>query len=52
MFEGRGPGRDGRVDNAAQDGRPRMFGPASHTVVENVAKLPWRVSDIYGRSTV
>jgi len=39
------------IDDDAQAYLPHMFGPASYTVVENVAKLPYRVSDIYRRST-
>lgn len=39
------------IDDQAQDYLPHMFGPASYTVVENVAQLPYRVSDIYRRIT-
>jgi nitric oxide reductase activation protein len=28
-----------------------MFGPAGYTLVEQVAKLPYRVADIYRRMT-
>jgi len=40
------------IDDEAQDYLPHMFGPSSYTVVEDVAKLPYRVSDIYRRITV
>ena len=40
------------IDDEAQGYLPHMFGAASYTVVENVAKLPYRVSDIYRRITV
>jgi nitric oxide reductase NorD protein len=39
------------IDDEAQAYLPHMFGPASYTLVENVAKLPYRVSDIYRRIT-
>ncbi len=39
------------IDDQAQDYLPHMFGPASWTLVEKVAKLPYRVSDIYRRIT-
>ena len=39
------------IDDAAQDYLPHMFGPAGWTLVEQVAKLPYRVSDIYRRLT-
>ncbi|MGA7978735.1 MAG: VWA domain-containing protein [Chromatiaceae bacterium] len=37
------------IDDEAQAYVPHMFGPAGYPVVENVAKLPYRVSDIYRR---
>jgi nitric oxide reductase NorD protein len=40
------------IDDEAQDYLPHMFGPANFTVVADVAKLPYRVSDIYRRITV
>jgi len=40
------------IDDQAQDYLPHLFGPASYTLVEKVAKLPYRVSDIYRRITV
>jgi len=39
------------IDDRAQDYLPHMFGPSSYTLVEKVAKLPYRVSDIYRRIT-
>jgi nitric oxide reductase NorD protein len=39
------------IDDQAQDYLPHMFGPASYALVEKVAKLPYRVSDIYRRIT-
>jgi nitric oxide reductase NorD protein len=39
------------IDDAAQGYLPHIFGPAGYTLVENVAKLPYRVSDIYRRIT-
>jgi nitric oxide reductase NorD protein len=39
------------VDDQAQDYLPHMFGPAGYTLVEQVAKLPYRVADIYRRMT-
>ncbi|MGE5152546.1 MAG: nitric oxide reductase activation protein NorD [Bdellovibrio bacteriovorus] len=39
------------IDDQAQDYLPHLFGPASYTLVEKVAKLPYRVSDIYRRIT-
>ncbi|WP_295579906.1 VWA domain-containing protein [uncultured Lamprocystis sp.] len=39
------------VDDQAQDYLPHMFGPAGYTLVEKVAKLPYRVADIYRRMT-
>jgi nitric oxide reductase NorD protein len=39
------------IDDAAQDYLPHVFGPSGYTLVENVAKLPYRVSDIYRRIT-
>jgi len=39
------------IDDAAQDYLPHIFGPAGYTLVEHVAKLPYRVSDIYRRIT-
>ena len=40
------------IDDEAQDYLPHMFGAASWTLVAQVAKLPYRVSDIYRRITV
>jgi nitric oxide reductase NorD protein len=39
------------IDDQAQAYLPHLFGPASYTLVEKVAKLPYRVSDIYRRIT-
>ena len=39
------------IDDAAQGYLPHIFGPSGYTLVENVAKLPYRVSDIYRRIT-
>lgn len=35
------------IDDQAQSYLSRMFGAASYRVVEKVAQLPYRVSDIY-----
>ena len=40
------------IDDQAQDYLPHMVGRAHYTVVEDVAKLPYKVSDIYRRITV
>ena len=39
------------IDDQAQDYLPHIFGPSGYTLVDNVAKLPYRVSDIYRRIT-
>ncbi len=39
------------IDDEAQDYLPHMYGPVSFTVVSQVEKLPFRVSDIYRRIT-
>lgn len=39
------------IDDQAQDYLPHMFGRAHYTVVEDVAKLPYKVSDIYRKIT-
>lgn len=40
------------IDDQAQDYLPHMFWPSAYTLVEQVAKLPLRVSDIYRRITI
>lgn len=37
------------IDDEAMDYLQHMYGPANFTVVDNVDKLPYRVSDIYRR---
>jgi len=39
------------IDDAAQGYLPHIFGPGGYALVENVGKLPYRVSDIYRRIT-
>ncbi len=39
------------IDEAARDYLPHMYGAVNYTVIDNVAKLPLRVSDIYRRLT-
>jgi nitric oxide reductase NorQ protein len=39
------------VDEEARDYLPHMYGAARHTVIDNVASLPIKVSDIYRRLT-
>ena len=39
------------IDDDAQDTLPHMFGASSYALVENVRKLPYRVSDMYRRIT-
>lgn len=39
------------IDDEAMAYLPRMYGPAGFTVVSEVGKLPWKVSDIYRRIT-
>ncbi len=39
------------IDDQAQDYLPHLFGRANYTLVEDVAKLPYKVSDIYRRIT-
>jgi nitric oxide reductase NorD protein len=39
------------IDDEAMDYLPHMFGPAGFTVISQVEKLPYRVSDIYRRIT-
>ena len=39
------------IDDAAQGYLPHIFGPGGYVLVENVGKLPYRVSDIYRRIT-
>jgi nitric oxide reductase NorD protein len=39
------------IDDEAMDYLPHMYGPASFTVISELEKLPYRVSDIYRRIT-
>jgi hypothetical protein len=39
------------IDDEVQAYVPHMFGPAGYAVVDNVAKLPCRVSDVHRRIT-
>ena len=39
------------IDTEARDYLPYMYGDASYTVIDDVAKLPLKVSDIYRRIT-
>jgi len=39
------------IDETARDYLPHMYGPASFTVIDDVMKLPLKVSDIYRRLT-
>ncbi|MBI3561640.1 MAG: VWA domain-containing protein [Gammaproteobacteria bacterium] len=39
------------IDKEGRDYLPHMYGPASYTVIDDVAKLPLKVSDIYRRIT-
>lgn len=39
------------IDRSAMDYLPHMYGAVNYTVVEDVRKLPARVSDIYRRLT-
>lgn len=39
------------IDNEARDYLPRMYGAVNYTVVDDVRKLPVKVSDIYRRIT-
>jgi len=39
------------IDDEALEYLPHMYGPASFTVVSQVERLPFRVSDIYRRIT-
>jgi nitric oxide reductase NorD protein len=54
LFEAR---RDGihafciTIDEQARDYLPHMYGAANYTVIDDVAKLPLKVSDIYRRIT-
>jgi len=54
LFEAR---RDGihsfciTIDEEARDYLPHMYGAANYTVIDNVASLPMKVSDIYRRLT-
>ena len=54
LFEAR---RDGihafciTIDEEARDYLPHMYGAANYTVIDNVASLPVKVSDIYRRLT-
>ncbi len=54
LFEAR---RDGihsfciTIDEEARDYLPHMYGAANYTVIDNVATLPLKVSDIYRRLT-
>ena len=39
------------IDREARDYLPHMYGPAAYTVIDEVRKLPLKVSDIYRRLT-
>ena len=39
------------IDKEAKDYLPHMYGPAAYTVIDEVSKLPMKVSDIYRRLT-
>lgn len=39
------------IDKEAKDYLPHMYGPAAYTVIDEVRKLPLKVSDIYRRLT-
>jgi nitric oxide reductase NorD protein len=39
------------IDSEGGDYLPHMYGPASYVVVDDVAKLPFKVADIYRRLT-
>ena len=39
------------IDEEARDYLPHMYGAVNYTVIDNVAKLPLKVSDIYRRLT-
>ena len=39
------------IDEQAHAYLPHMYGPAAYTLVDNVAQLPFKVSDIYRRLT-
>lgn len=40
------------IDETAQDYLPHLYGPAAYTVIDDVARLPFKVSDIYRRLTI
>ncbi len=40
------------IDDEAQAYLPHMFGASNYTVIEDVGKLPYKVSDIYRRIAV
>jgi nitric oxide reductase NorD protein len=40
------------IDETAQDYLPHLYGPAAYTVIDDVARLPLKVSDIYRRLTI
>ena len=39
------------IDETAKDYLPHMYGAAAYTIVDDVAKLPLKVTDIYRRLT-
>ncbi len=39
------------IDREARDYLPRLYGAAGYTVVDDVARLPFKVSDVYRRLT-
>jgi nitric oxide reductase activation protein len=39
------------IDKDARDYLPHMYGPANYIVIDDVGKLPLKVSDIYRRLT-
>ena len=39
------------IDKEARDYLPHMYGPAAYTLIDEVSKLPLKVSDIYRRIT-
>ncbi len=39
------------IDKEGQDYLPHMYGPVAYTIVDAVAKLPFKISEIYRRLT-
>ena len=40
------------IDETAQEYLPHLYGPAAYTVIDDVTRLPFKVSDIYRRLTI